>query len=131
MTAEAPPPGPDWPASCSAGGCRGLREGARNKALTVSSLPLPSAPRQPRKPGETIPVPGELFSGRALSMPGRGQHPGWLGSYRAPTELAAAERGRCDCTRAKPGDLDSRHRVVRVMEGALFLMHFCLQSGKG
>lgn len=131
MTTEAPPPGPDWPASCSAGGCRGLREGARNKALTVFSLPLPSAPRQPRKPGGTIPVPGELFSGRALSMPGRGQHPGWLGSSGALTQLAAEEPGRCGCTGAKPGNLDSRHRVVRVIEAALLLMHFCLQSGKG
>lgn len=63
MTAEGPPPAPDWPASCGAAAAReggGAEQGADCLPASPSSAP----PRPPRKHGEPILAPREPGSRR-------------------------------------------------------------------
>lgn len=97
MTARAPPPAPDWPASCGAGGrsrARGRGRGTRH--WLSPSLPSSAPPRQTRKPGEPILAPGEPGSRRrtehAQQGPAREENAGTL-QARAAAALMPREPG--------------------------------------
>lgn len=94
MTAEAPPPATDWPASCGAAAGR-EGGGAEQGADCLPASPSPAPPRQPRKHGAPILAPRELGSRRRTEHAQQG--PAREASAGAPSAgaavRAAAPRG--------------------------------------
>lgn len=92
MTAADPPPAPDWPASCGAAAAR--REGAPNRAPTVSPPPLPGAPSAAAKTRRSDPGPEraglpEAHGACPAGAAGRGDRRAWGGRGRCWRRLRA------------------------------------------